>query len=100
VSRVLLVSGRKDWSAGKVATHLQARGSAYSWLDPADFPRRIQVTARLGRGWQGEVVTPDGTFSWAEISAVFYWRPRHFDMPRARTVGLCGLPIARPLPTS
>jgi ATP-grasp ribosomal peptide maturase len=83
VSRVLIVSGRKDWSAGQVATQLQARGSAYSWLDPADFPRRIQVTARLGRGWQGEVQTPDGTFFWEEISAMFYRRPRDFDMPRA-----------------
>jgi ATP-grasp ribosomal peptide maturase len=54
----------------------------------ADFPRRVQVTARLGhaslgRGWQGEVQTPDGTFCWEDISAVFYRRPRDFDMPSA-----------------
>jgi ATP-grasp ribosomal peptide maturase len=83
VSRVLIVSGRGDWSAEQVAKQLQARGCAYSWLDPADFPRRVQVTARLGRGWQGEVETPDGAFCWEDISAVFYRRPRDFDMPSA-----------------
>jgi ATP-grasp ribosomal peptide maturase len=83
VSRVLIVSGRGDWSAEQVAKQLEVRGSAYSWLDPADFPQRVQVTARLGRGWQGEVETPDGVFSWEDISAVFYRRPRDFDMPSA-----------------
>jgi ATP-grasp ribosomal peptide maturase len=83
VSRVLIVSARGDWSAEQVAKQLQARGCAYSWLDPADFPQRVQVTARLGRGWQGEVETPDGVFSWEDISAVFYRRPRDFDMPNA-----------------
>jgi ATP-grasp ribosomal peptide maturase len=77
----LIVSGRGDWSAEQVAKQLEARGCAYSWLDPADFPRRMQVTARLDRGWGGEVETPDGTFCWEEISAVFYRRPRDFDMP-------------------
>jgi hypothetical protein len=80
---VLIVSGRSDWSAEQVANQLEAHGRAYSWLDPADFPQRAQVTARLGRGWCGEVETPDGNFSWEEISAVFYRRPRDFDMPSA-----------------
>jgi hypothetical protein len=80
---VLIVSSGGDWSAGQVAKQLRARGRAYSWLDPADFPRRVRVTARLGRGWCGEVETPDGIFSWEEISAVFYRRPRDFDMPSA-----------------
>ncbi|MGH3856229.1 MAG: ATP-grasp ribosomal peptide maturase [Pseudonocardiaceae bacterium] len=80
---MLIVSGRGDWSAKQVAKQLETRGCAYSWLDPADFPRRVQVTARLGRGWRGEVETPDGPFSWEEISAVFYRRPRDFDMPSA-----------------
>lgn len=83
MSGVLIVSGRGDWSAGQVAKRLQARGCAYSWLDPADFPQRVEVTARLGHGWQGEVKTPDGTFCWQDISAVFYRRPRDFDMPSA-----------------
>jgi len=88
VSRVLIVSGRGDWSAEQVAKQLEGRGCAYSWLDPADFPQRMQVMARLGhtrlgRGWQGEVQTPDGIFFWEDISAVFYRRPRDFDMPSA-----------------
>ncbi len=41
------------------------------------------MTARLARGWCGEVETPEGIFSWEEISAVFYRRPRDFDMPAA-----------------
>lgn len=81
MSRVLIVSSRGDWSAEQVAKQLDARGASFSWLDPADFPRRVRVTAKLGRGWCGEVETPDGTFSWEEISAVFYRRPRDFDMP-------------------
>lgn len=80
MSRVLIVSSG-DWSAEQVAKHLDARGASFSWLDPADFPRRVQITARLGRGWYGEVATPDGTFSWEKIAAVFYRRPRDFDMP-------------------
>ncbi|HWR48699.1 MAG TPA: ATP-grasp ribosomal peptide maturase [Pseudonocardiaceae bacterium] len=80
---MLIVSGRGDWSAKRVAKQLEAWGCAYSWLDPADFPRRVQVTARLGRGWRGEVQTPDGVFFWEDISAVFYRRPRDFDMPSA-----------------
>lgn len=48
MSRVLIVSGRGDWSAEQVAKQLDARGYAYSWLDPADFPLRVRVMARLG----------------------------------------------------
>ncbi|MGH3999400.1 MAG: MvdC/MvdD family ATP grasp protein [Pseudonocardiaceae bacterium] len=83
MSRVLIVSGGRDWSAGQVAQHLRQRGSAYSWLDPAEFPRQVRVTARLGRDWCGEVETPGGIFCWEEISAVFYRRPRDFEMPSA-----------------
>lgn len=81
MSRMLTVSGRGDWSAEQVATQLQKRGCAYSWFDPADFPQRVQVTARLEHGWCGEVQTPDDAFFWEEISAVFYRRPRDFTMP-------------------
>jgi hypothetical protein len=83
MSRVLIISGRDDWSAKQVATHLKARRIPCSWLDPADFPMRVSVTARLCRGWCGEVESPDRPFSWEEISAVFYRRPRDFDMPSA-----------------
>ncbi len=83
MSRVLIVSSRGDWSAKQVATQLETRRFPYSWLDPADFPSRVSVTASLRRGWCGEVETPDGVFSWEEISAVFYRCPRDFDMPSA-----------------
>ncbi|MGH3915566.1 MAG: ATP-grasp ribosomal peptide maturase [Pseudonocardiaceae bacterium] len=83
MSRVLIVSGRGDWSAKQVAVQLHARGCSYSWLDPAEFPGRTRVTANLARGWCGKVETSEGTFSWEEISAVFYRRPRDFDMPAA-----------------
>lgn len=70
MSRVLIVSSRGDWSAKQVATQLETRRFPYSWRDPADFPSRVSVTASLRRGWCGEVETPDGVFSWEEISAV------------------------------
>ncbi len=76
-----MVSSRGDWSAEQVAKQLDVRGAAFSWLDPSDFPQRVRVTARLEGGWRGEVETPDGTFSWEDVSAVFYRRPRDFDMP-------------------
>lgn len=81
MSRILIVSRSNDWSAEQVAKQLDARGAGYSWLDPADFPRRVQLTARLGQGWCGEVETPDGSFVWDEISAVLYRRPGDFDLP-------------------
>lgn len=80
MSRVLIISSG-DWSAKQVAQQLHARGVSFSWLDPADFPQRMRITAQLGRGWYGEVETADGTFSWEAISAVFYRRPRDFTMP-------------------
>lgn len=80
--RVLIVSSR-DWTAEQVSKQLDARGALFSWFDPADFPGSVRVTASLGRGWCGEVETPDGTFRWEDISAVLYRRPRDFDMPSA-----------------
>ncbi|MGH3700333.1 MAG: hypothetical protein ACRDQY_12825 [Pseudonocardiaceae bacterium] len=77
----MIVSSGRDWSSGQVAQHLRTRGSAYSWLDPAEFPQRVRVTARLSPDWCGEVETPGGIFCWEEISAVFYRRPRDFEMP-------------------
>lgn len=81
MSRVLIVSSGGDWSAEQVAKQLDARGACYSWLDPADFPQRVRLTATLGDGWRGRVETPGGSFTWQEVSAVFYRRPSDFDMP-------------------
>lgn len=79
--RALIVSAAGDWSAEQVVQRLDARGAAWSWLDPADFPQDVRVAARLGRGWQGSVATPHGAFRWEEVTSVFYRRPRDFAMP-------------------
>lgn len=81
MSRILIASSSGDWSAEQVAKQLAARGASYSWLNPADFPQRMRVAARLSGGWHGSVETPAGAFQWDEISAVFYRRPRDFEMP-------------------
>lgn len=81
MSPVLIVSSRGDWSAEQVAQQLDARGASFSWLAPSDFPQRVRVTAELDNRWSGEVETPAGIFSWEDVSAVFYRRPRDFDMP-------------------
>lgn len=81
MARVLIVSATDDWSAKQVAEQLEARDMPYSWLDPADFPQRVRMSARLDGGWRGCVDTPDGAVRWEEVSAVFYRRPEDFQMP-------------------
>jgi len=81
VTEVLIVSGATDWSAQQVATQLTRRGAEHRWLDPADFPGSVRMSARLDRGWRGLLNTPGGSLRWEEVSSVLYRRPRDFQMP-------------------
>jgi ATP-grasp ribosomal peptide maturase len=81
VSQVLVVSAKDDWSAIQVVDRLAHRGVSYTWLDPADFPQRMGLSASFDRSWRVRVGTPAGWEDLSEVTAVFYWRPSDFDIP-------------------
>jgi ATP-grasp ribosomal peptide maturase len=78
---VLIVSAKSDWSAIQVASQLAARGAPWIWLDPADFPRRVSLTASFDRSWRVRVTCANGPVDLAAVRSVFYRRPGDFDMP-------------------
>lgn len=81
---VLVLGDTGDWAAAEVGKHLDARGVRWVLLDTADFPRRMSLDARLdaGRGgWWGELAIDGRTLRLAEVTAVYYRKPRDFDLP-------------------
>ncbi len=85
VGLVLIVGEDDDWSADAVAAELDARGVVTRRLDTADFPQRARLAARIGPGnwtrWHGRIETADGTIGLDEVTAVYYRKPRDFDLP-------------------
>src|SRR5262245_11230460 len=81
---VLVLGEAGDWSAAEVGKHLDARGVRWMVVDTADFPQRMNLNARLddGRpGWQGEITAEGHTLRLSEVTAVYYRKPRNFDLP-------------------
>ncbi|MGH3852514.1 MAG: MvdC/MvdD family ATP grasp protein [Pseudonocardiaceae bacterium] len=81
---VLVLADAGDWSAAEVGKHLDARGVRWLLLDTADFPQRMSLDARLDTGhsgWQGEVTIGGQTLRLGEVTAVYYRKPRDFDLP-------------------
>ncbi|MGH3867047.1 MAG: MvdC/MvdD family ATP grasp protein [Pseudonocardiaceae bacterium] len=81
---VLVLGDAGDWSAAEVGKHLDARGVRWMLLDTADFPQRMNLDVRLDGGhgnWQGEVAIDGQTLRLGEITAVYYRKPRDFDLP-------------------
>jgi ATP-grasp ribosomal peptide maturase len=81
---VLVLGDAGDWSAAEVGKHLDARGVRWMLLDTADFPPRMNLDVRLDGGhgnWQGEVAIDGQTLRLGEITAVYYRKPRDFDLP-------------------
>jgi ATP-grasp ribosomal peptide maturase len=81
---VLVLGDAGDWSAAEVGKHLDARGVRWVLLDTADFPQRMSLDARLDTrygGWWGEVAIDGQTLRLAEVTAVYYRKPRDFDLP-------------------
>ncbi|MGH3811320.1 MAG: MvdC/MvdD family ATP grasp protein [Pseudonocardiaceae bacterium] len=81
---VLVLGDAGDWSAAEVGKHLDARSVRWVLLDTADFPQRMSVDARLDTGyggWQGEITIDGQTLRLAEVTAVYYRKPRDFDLP-------------------
>jgi ATP-grasp ribosomal peptide maturase len=81
---VLVLGDAGDWSAAEVGKHLDARGVRWVLLDTADFPQRMSLDARLDTGyggWRGEVAIDGQTLRLGEVTAVYYRKPRDFDLP-------------------
>ena len=81
---VLVLGDEGDWSAAEVGRELDARGVRWQLLDTIDFPQRMRMDARLDStgGWRGEFVTDNGaTLRLDEVTAVYYRKPRDFDLP-------------------
>ncbi|MGH3695970.1 MAG: MvdC/MvdD family ATP grasp protein [Pseudonocardiaceae bacterium] len=81
---VLVLGDAGDWSAAEVGKHLESRGVRWVLLDTADFPQRVSLDARLDTGnggWQGEVTINGQTLDLGEVTAVYYRKPRDFDLP-------------------
>jgi hypothetical protein len=86
---VVMLGDAGDWSAAEVGKQLDARGVRWVLLDTADFPPRMSLDARLDTphgGWRGEIVMDGQTLRLTEVTAVYYRKPRDFDLP----VGLSG----------
>ncbi|MFW5415569.1 hypothetical protein J0910_02795 [Nocardiopsis sp. CNT-189] len=80
--RVLVLADTGDGEARRVARALRERGREPAWLDLSWFPRRAEVSARLGpRGWEGRIGTPEGCIGLEEVGAVFYRHLAPFDPP-------------------
>lgn len=50
-------------------------------LDTADFPRRMRFSARNRQSWCGTVETTAGRLHLEDVTAVYYRKPRDFDLP-------------------
>lgn len=82
---VLIIGEENDWSAEAVSAELNNRGVETRRLDTADFPQRARLFARLDHGdftrWHGGIETEDGITRLDEVTAVYYRKPRDFDLP-------------------
>src|SRR5262249_53251095 len=78
---VLVVSESGDWSADTVVNELRRRDVPTFRLDTGDFPQRMRVNALLRDGWTGSLETDGGELDLRTVTAVYYRRPRMFDLP-------------------
>lgn len=78
---VLVIGDHDDWSGEAVAAELVTLGARVVWLDTADFPQRAQLTARFAGRWRGHLTVRDDRLELGDVVAVYYRKPRMFDMP-------------------
>lgn len=82
---VLVLTDETDGTADRVVAELVSREIPLLRLDPADFPGRVSIDARIGAGrsWSGrfaEVSTGDLLISLADVGSVYYRRPTQFTL--------------------
>ncbi|QWF78678.1 MvdC/MvdD family ATP grasp protein [Amycolatopsis sp. CA-230715] len=81
---VLVLGDVAEWSAAEVAGELDARGIRWTAVDTIDFPLRMSMDVRLDQDavrWAGELETGDSRVRLDEVTAVYYCKPRDFEMP-------------------
>lgn len=81
---VLVIGEEGDWSADTVSAAVGASGAEVFRLTTFDFPQRMELSASLdgrGDGWSGTIVTDLGELPLEQVTAVYYRRPRTFDLP-------------------
>jgi ATP-grasp ribosomal peptide maturase len=82
---VLILTDADDPTATRVMTELDGRGVPAVRVAPADFPTRIGMTARIGRGqpWAGaltDLATGRTLVELDDVRSVYYRRPNQFQV--------------------
>lgn len=80
---VLILTSDADLTADRVAAELALRGVPVVRLDPAEFPQRMSMSARIstGQGWSGDLTADSGDLvSLSAVRTVLHRRPTQFQM--------------------
>jgi hypothetical protein len=74
---ILLLSGRSDPSAKRVAQALAARGRSFALVSPDRYPRDLRTNVRLAEaGLEACTLTQDGeAIDLRSVRAAWYWHP-------------------------
>lgn len=80
---VVVLTQVDDPTADMVIRHLNAAGVPVVRLDPADFPRTVSLSARIGAGgrWAGRITTGSRVFDPATARALWLRRPGRRSFP-------------------
>jgi ATP-grasp ribosomal peptide maturase len=78
--RVLIIGEVGDWSADTVVSAVESSGSRAFRLTTHDFPQRMTIAATYRDGPAGVISTADGDLQLDKVTAVYYRRPRTFDL--------------------
>lgn len=80
---VVVLTQVDDPTADMVIRHLNAVDVPVVRLDPADFPRTLSLSARIGTGthWEGRIATASRVFDPGSARALWLRRPGRYDFP-------------------
>lgn len=80
---VIVLTQVDDPTADMVIRHLNAAGVPVVRLDPADFPRTLSLSARIGSAaqWTGRITTGSRVFDPGSARALWLRRPGRYDFP-------------------
>jgi hypothetical protein len=80
---VVVLTGIDDPTADMVIRHLNAAAVPVVRLDPADFPREVSLSARIGTGraWSGRIDTGSRQFDPGSVRALWLRRPGRYAFP-------------------
>lgn len=82
---ILVLTKAFDPHVDPVAEELRRRNVPMIRLNPADFPRHIQLAAQISSssaGWQGPLILQNQAHDLADIRSIWYRRPTPYVAPR------------------